>query len=272
MAILGEIFMTDTTATASVLPEFRVGNIVSQTFNTFFGNFLKFFILGMLLYAPILLLGTATNIFGPSATKQIAAQDVNSFFMTFTLTMALMALSGAVMFSAVTYGSIEYQAGKPVSFSGMLKTGIKSLVPVILAAIMIMPLYILGAMLLLIPGIIVGLMFSMTVPAIVAEGHGPIAAMRRSRELTSGYKWQIFGAIFLVSLIMDIVMMVFGFGVSAVSVSMHSSAASTIGSIVSLGTGGATYGVLGACIASIYTGLRATKEGTSVDEIAEVFA
>ena len=47
------------------------------------------------------------------------------------------------------------------------------------------------------PGIIFSLMFAVAVPAAVVEGRGPIAAMQRSYELTSGYKGLIFLTYFL---------------------------------------------------------------------------
>ncbi|HEX8118643.1 MAG TPA: hypothetical protein VF521_15315, partial [Pyrinomonadaceae bacterium] len=54
-----------------------------------------------------------------------------------------------------------------------------------------------GYILLIVPGIIFSLMFSVSVPAAIVERLGAVDAMRRSYELTKGYKGLIFITYFL---------------------------------------------------------------------------
>ncbi len=49
----------------------------------------------------------------------------------------------------------------------------------------------------IVPGIILSLIFAVCVPAAVVEGRGPVAALKRSGELTNGYKGRIFVTTFL---------------------------------------------------------------------------
>lgn len=264
--------MTDTIATADALPEFRVGTVISKTFSTFGDNFFKFFILSLLMFVPVVVFGTFTSFFFIDAADATTLPDPNSFIATIFGIMAVMMISIALVLSAITYGSIEYQAGKPVAFFGMLARAVKTLVPVVIASVLIALLYMLGAIFLIVPGIIAVLMFSMTVPAIVAEGLGPIDAMRRSRELTHGYKWPILGAFFTVVIIIQIVEMILTFGITAATASLSAEQIGIIFGGLVFVMGGVYYGFIGSCVATIYTELRAAKEGTSADKIAEVFA
>jgi hypothetical protein len=55
---------------------------------------------------------------------------------------------------------------------------------------------IVGTVLLVIPGVIVGVSLSMTTAAVVVEDRAPLAALKRSRELTRGHLW-VLSALFL---------------------------------------------------------------------------
>lgn len=50
----------------------------------------------------------------------------------------------------------------------------------------------LGLILLIVPGIIAGLMFQFAPYLVVDRGHTPIDAMKASKKLTDGHKWELF--------------------------------------------------------------------------------
>ena len=50
-----------------------------------------------------------------------------------------------------------------------------------------------GAILLVVPGLMLATAWSMSIPAAAAEGRGPLAAFGRSLELTRGHRWPLFG-------------------------------------------------------------------------------
>jgi hypothetical protein len=52
----------------------------------------------------------------------------------------------------------------------------------------------LALLLLIVPGVIVAVKFSLTLPAVVCEGLGPVSAMKRSSRLVRGHGWSVFGA------------------------------------------------------------------------------
>jgi hypothetical protein len=57
-----------------------------------------------------------------------------------------------------------------------------------------------GLVLGVIPGVILAVMWAVVVPVIVIEGAGPRAALRRSRQLTRGNRWHVFGTLVVIYL------------------------------------------------------------------------
>lgn len=58
-----------------------------------------------------------------------------------------------------------------------------------------------GILLLIIPGVIFGLMFMFAPYLVIDKGLGPIEAMKQSKLITSGHKWQLLGLCVLLGLI-----------------------------------------------------------------------
>ncbi len=58
-----------------------------------------------------------------------------------------------------------------------------------------------GTAFLVIPGIVIGIAWSLTILLVVDKGMGPLEAITKSNELTYGKKWTIFGGAIVLSLI-----------------------------------------------------------------------
>ncbi|WP_262692706.1 hypothetical protein [Kordiimonas aestuarii] len=262
--------MTDHFAAVGLLPEFRVGDVLTNTFRTFFANFFRFLAFGGVVYGVLLASSAAINalLFAPiaeesmSATRSLSAPPSPLLML---LPLLIMFLMMTVVQSAIVFGAIEYQAGRKASIASMLKVGLRAFVPALCAAILIWVLVSIGMLLLIIPGIIIALMVSVTIPAIVAEGLGPIAALRRSRLLTAGYRWPILGAIVVVIVVATLAQLI-------LSVPAMFLALPIVGGLIALLFTSAMIGVYGSMTASVYTGLRAAKEGVLADDVASVFS
>jgi len=264
--------MSDTIAAASVLPEFRVGKVLGQTFSIFFNNFLAFFGIAVAFYAPAALFDYF--FYDPQEITVLAKSDgVRGIWGQVLVSLGLNLVVMAMIQTALLYGAIEYQAGRRVGLSVMLQTVLRALVPVIIAALLVSILSILGMLFLLIPGIIILVMMSMTTPAIVVEKLGPIAAMKRSSALTSGYKWPVFGVFLVLVVLLYAVMIGVGLvmGLGLDEIVMQDEQTMTL-SLWQLLSSGAYYALIGSCVVAVYTNLRAAKEGATADEVADVFA
>jgi len=247
--------------------EFSIGSVISETFSTYFANFIKFTLLGVIVYLPTAAMMAAAmgtiNFNDPQALLDATSSGGTGFFAAYGLINILMSLAAAVVMAAITYAAIEHKNGKSVSIGAMLGRAMGVLLPLIGAAILYYIAVIVGMILLVIPGIIVALMLAVSFPAVIAEQLGPIEALKRSRELTNGHKWSIFGGAFVYGIVVGIVqivlMLVMGLlGPIALGIGALLMYAISVG--------------LGSCfIAAIYTNLREAKEGIGVSELAAVF-
>jgi uncharacterized membrane protein len=145
-----------------------------------------------------------------------------------------------------------------------LKMAISLLLPVIGIAVLVSLGAGLGFMLLIVPGIILWLRWSVAVPVLVQERRGVFGSMKRSRELTKGSRWALFGfwivliiAVIVIQLVLSQVVMVFGVTTALILDALVTSVVSVVTSVAP---------------AVSYVELRQVKEGTSVDELAEIFS
>jgi hypothetical protein len=82
-----------------------------------------------------------------------------------------------------------------------LRYGLSRLLPLMVAYIVLSVVIGISALFLLLPAIFLGVKWSVTFAAIVAERAGPFKAIGRSWELTRGHWWRVFGTLVVVALI-----------------------------------------------------------------------
>jgi hypothetical protein len=98
--------------------------------------------------------------------------------------------------------------------------------------------------------------------------------MGRSRQLTKGHRWRIFGLLLLIlipALIVGaIVGVLFALGASSL-LTLNVALASSLGKLIGLVWKAAWGGFFAAVIAVTYHDLRVAKEGLTTEQIASVF-
>ena len=250
---------------------FRVGSTLSRSFAVFGRSFVNFVILGAIPLLPSLgdsvaiSLGLASNGLSPNGGhlwRQLG------FSM---LAMVLYALCTAACLS----GAYHAMRGRPFGVGQSLRHGFRRFFPLVGVAIVSTLLTWLAALALLVPGAIVACAFYVAVPVCVIEQAGVGASLRRSRDLTRGSRWAIFGLLLLVSLLAALVGGAATIGMLALGGS---------GNLARLADGGispfrlvaffldAIVRTFGAVVtAVVYYDLRVAKEGVDLDQIAAVF-
>jgi uncharacterized membrane protein len=107
-------------------------------------------------------------------------------------------------------------------------------------------------------------MWFVAVAACVVERRGPFAAMGRSKQLTKGYRWRIFGLILLVFFVSIVV--------SVLIELVLRPAAGTILTFLVTVAWTAIWGAYYAVSAAVsYHDLRVAKEGVDIEQIVAVF-
>ena len=255
--------MAYTETQAAVFPEadFRIGRVVSKTLEVFSRNIVTFTLIAGIVQLPLLVdfgmeqFGQASGE-APTRLGQLNRQLLSSF-----LDMVFSGLSTAV----ILQGALQFMRGRSRNVRESFTTAGSRILPLLGVILLTAVGEFLGFLLLIVPGIVLMMMWSVVVPVTIVEGASPSRSLARSRELTKGCLWKIFAILFAGFLCL-------GGGLYLVW-----------GVTVALGMGLWEYiglmwvyyalsgGVCGVLYAVIYYYLRVAKEGVDVDQIAAVF-
>ena len=103
-----------------------------------------------------------------------------------------MVLSALVQ-GALVRATLAHAEGGRASFAESASTGLAAALPLVGLAILMAIAVGLGFMLFIVPGVILYVMWAVASPVLVAERTGVFGAFGRSRELTKGARWKVFG-------------------------------------------------------------------------------
>ena len=178
---------------------------------------------------------------------------------------------GSILAAAgATYVAAEAYAGMPPEPRRAAVAGLRNIVSILVATIVVVVIVGLGFALLIVPGIFLLISFAVFIPALMIERIGPMASLKRSWGLVSGNRGRLFGA--GVSII---IIAVIAFGVSWVIIFM------ILGVIFSEGTAAhytqtlvtlLTVPLSASVGTALYLDLRVRKEDLSTDELSALLA
>lgn len=164
----------------------------------------------------------------------------------------------------------DLEGRRPV-LSEVFRNAVGKMLPVVGAILLLFLGVALGLIMLIVPGVIVAVMWIVALPAVVAETSNPVKALGRSRALTKGSRWRIFGLLLLLWILVLVVEGVF-FGGAAASGAFLRGAK---GGLLTLALVSLFGFVLSVCVtvgsAALYMQLRELK-GAGGEAVAQVFA
>jgi hypothetical protein len=235
---------------------FRVGDVFGKAFSVFGNQLGGFLLLAFVPLIPVLavsLLAPAGPVVAQTAQTTPGLAGLSTF-LTFVLQIVVQATT--------LYAAFQQLGGSPFSITQSLGVGFGRLLPVLGVALLSGILAGLATILLVVPGIIVLCMLYVAAPVCVIEKPGVIASLHRSAELTKGYRWPIFGIVALVGIVGIIAQFVLRglFGVATVWGKLLSFSWLVI--VTSFGA---------VLVAVAYHDLRVAKEGTDIDNLANIF-
>jgi hypothetical protein len=250
-----------------------VGRVFERTFSTIGRNFVVVLGFALLVGAvPGLLLTYVLGQLGLMSPAMLASRSFGTFFSVILGSVLIGIILSTLVQAALTRVTVQSSEGGSVSFGDALSTALSVVLPLIGLAIVAGIGIMLGMILLIIPGVILFLMWSVAAPALVVEREGVFAALARSAELTKGARWKIFGIFLIVTIGYWLVSLVAGLvGLTAYSPA-NAAGLSATNMIVSIVLGTLLNAVSGTIYPSIYVELRQWKEGTSVEALEQVFA
>ena len=248
--------MTDVTTVISTdvpVPEgeFRVGRVFSRTLSLLSRNFPVYFAVAAVAALPSIFVETKLSVENAAYSAPLLA--------VFTM-LVLGPLSQAIML----HTAFQDMSGRRINLSESVRAALGRWLPLIGLSICIGIGVFCGAILLIVPGVVLLMMWYVANPACIVERLGVFASMARSRELTKGHRWPIFGMWVLIAIASGVI--------SAVLNSVLGMTGSS-GLVIS---GTLAWTALAGAFAAVfaivtYHDLRVAKEGVNTRHIVAVF-
>jgi hypothetical protein len=120
-------------------------------------------------------------------------------------TLGLQIFCSVLIAPALIYALMKVmQTGVAPGINESYSWGVSKLIKLLLCTAMVAVLVSIGFALCVIPGIFLYLAFELVYPIAVLEGGSPIAILQRSYKMTAGYRWNIFGATFIMSVMLAV--------------------------------------------------------------------
>lgn len=207
------------------------------------------------------------------STEDMSGELAAGFLGLQFLSMLVAIVFGGIMQAIITRGLVtEHEGGRP-SFGQCMAQGLKFAIPIVILTILWWFAIMAGLFLLIVPGLILTCMWAVSIPALVEEGTGVLGAFGRSRELTRGHRWKIFGllAVILIGFYLAMAVM----GIVGLSVSDDALAATEMSPpfLIVTAASGLIFGLLWATVQpSLFVELRDAKEGGSAGDLQQVFS
>ena len=170
---------------------------------------------------------------------------------------------GAALLVQLVY---DTKLQRPVRLSHYFGKTLKSALPIIVLCLAVTILSMLTLLMLVVPGLWVMAVFSVTIPAIIIESVG-FRGLGRSAELTKEYRWPIAG----LAILELVLVAASGWGAKFLAVLLESTAGTIPSLFLYVVITTIRAGLLSLPAALIYARLREIKEGVTVDQIAAVF-
>ena len=256
--------------------QLEIGHVISRTFATIGANFATFLLLAILFAGlPAVLVGYLTQavLFPLVMSNADPSSYLGMFYLVQFVGVMLMWLPLYVLIGALTHGSVMYLNGERASLASCLGTGFSR-------SLHLLGLGLLSALgmtfllvLLVVPGIMAAVRWSVAAPALVVERTGVFGAFSRSGDLTRGNRWRIFW--------LFVIWVIAGYIIQLCVAALIGLAAGTIAS-VGYGAVWIYFGITGinaaisnmigaAGSAALYAELREIKDGATSEQLAKVF-
>jgi uncharacterized membrane protein len=231
---------------------FRIGDALSDALGTMFQHFFTFVTISAVANLPLLYFYWQQALHKDEALLYALPESLSE------------RLIGAVCQAIVVYAAFQHLRGRPVSIRESASRGLSRFFPVILTGFLVTLIVLIGLILLFIPGVIASMMFAVALPACVVERLGPVASLKRSRDLTDGHRGAIFGAYFGLGILNLIV--------AAIVAAFTRDPGSEMVYAFLLYLWITFFTCYLSVVATfVYSGLRVSKEGVDIDQIAAVF-
>lgn len=179
---------------------FSIGDVLGTSFKLFARKAPAFLLFTAIAYVPLILWVGALAGGEGITNKQLEHYQSGSFYLRVVL--------DAFSASAIAFGVRAQLSDERAGFIACCGAGLRRFFPSLLVLAVATIAIILGAFLLVVPGVMLMCTTYVVVPASVAERRGLFGSIDRSRSLTLGHRMKIFGTVLVVWLVMFVLLVV----------------------------------------------------------------
>ncbi|MGB0900426.1 hypothetical protein [Halocynthiibacter sp.] len=247
----------------SQLPPLGVTNLVGASFSVLSKKYLPLLITACVLS---LVIGFSINALTPIL---YGTGGVTGDFAFYLISLALGTLQVAIQVLVCA----QIVRGEPIDIGSCISHALTCLAPLVVLSMVTYLCVLAGAMLLIIPGLLIAAMWAVLIPAVLFEGAG-FGGLGVSAYLTREYRWPIIGAGILIFGLMFVVflVMLFAIGFNAIAAPSELLLAEPVWFVALESLVTAVFQAISSLFSVLlYTRLKDIKEGGS-GNVEEVFA
>jgi len=208
------------TSEEGITRELGLGEVVSKTFDLFRRDFVKYFVVFAIAEVVI---GLATLL--ANSVVQLPVIPTNTtdlswipgYFTALFELYIIIEVATLVVIPIAEGSAIKMSAeaieGKTVALGASIRFAFSKLVGLWAVSLIVGIIVVLGLVALIVPGVILGIMFCLALPALLLENTGVLGSLSRSRELV-GHRW---GKTFATFLVLGLIILVISVVITLVS-------------------------------------------------------
>lgn len=215
---------------------------------------------------------------GMQGDRPLPSAQFNAGTIALSLGVGILAIAFSILAQgALVRVTVAHSDGAPVTFGDAATAGLRKIVP-LFALVFVMAIAIgFASLLLLVPGMILYVVWSVAAPVLVAENTGIFGALGRSAELTKGARWSIFGLQLILLLVLYAIIAVAGivaiFALGGVQnlAAAQASGPSIIPTLLSAAFNTVSITFAAAIQTALYVELRDWKDGPASAALGDIF-
>jgi hypothetical protein len=203
------------------LPARSLGEILGAAFDVYRQNAPQLLLVVAIIVVPLSVLGfvfshyafapdTTTVTIGGQTHDVVGTRSFGILILAVLVAVAIGVIIAAVLQAAILRAVAQATIGDPVDVEASYRWGLRRFGSVLLVSVLVGIVVAVGFIALIIPGIILLVLFSVSVPACVVENRRGTDAMRRSWSLAKDHFWHVLGVIVVTALLVGVVTGVLG--------------------------------------------------------------
>lgn len=193
--------MSTSVPPAAAAARVTVGTLVAGAFEVWRRNLASFAAVALIAHALSLAMLWAAG--APFLRQQARLGSVTPEGQAFVQSGRYWAIVGASLLltiwaaGALSAGALDHLGGRRVAFGEMVRRTFRRSFALATSSVLSLLAFVVGLVLLVVPGVLLLLMYALTVPVAVAERLSPLGILRRSRALTKGHRAKVFALLLI---------------------------------------------------------------------------